>query len=351
MDTKLKRVLFQGSLSGLRNRYNNTYIQRDRETAVKLAQELGRKLIEGGLGIILSGAAELDEELGSAAVEACKALSIKPENMIVTYRDGGAPKTGFGRVLEPPQIHWNDIRTFLVMECDAVIGLAGGKGTRDVLQKAFLARKPVFPIATIPGGAKDEYSEFKRNKWFDGYHGDLEFLGTFNLGPAEMAEQIATCCRQLLQPKPSQGVVIVHGHDDDLVSSLVKLLEKLSLQPIVLKRRANEGKSIFQKLHEAIDQANYAFVLYTPDDEVGGASNVFRARQNVIFEHGFFVGVLGRDKVCMIVKDKDRVEMPDDVHDFIRLETTRAGGIGAVKQEIARELRQAGFHIDIPDWI
>ena len=43
----------------------------------------------------------------------------------------------------------------------------------------------------------------------------------------------------------------------------------------------------------------------------------FRARQNVIFEMGFFIGVLGRKNVCAIHEDVENFELPSDYQGVI----------------------------------
>ena len=37
-----------------------------------------------------------------------------------------------------------------------------------------------------------------------------------------------------------------------------------------------------------------------------------RARQNVVFEYGLFIGALGRDRVCCLL-NKDTTERPSDI--------------------------------------
>ena len=64
-----------------------------------------------------------------------------------------------------------------------------------------------------------------------------------------------------------------------------------------------------EKFEENAKRADIAFALLTPDDfatEEGSG----RARQNVIFELGFFVGKLGRKNVCALYEDG--VEIPSD---------------------------------------
>lgn len=86
-------------------------------------------------------------------------------------------------------------------------------------------------------------------------------------------------------------------------------------------------------------------VLLTPDD-LGTPKDRRddlkpRARQNVIFELGFFIGRLGRSKVCALVKGN--VETPSDYDGVVYTELDDAGGW---KTKLTQELKAAGLNID-----
>jgi predicted nucleotide-binding protein len=91
----------------------------------------------------------------------------------------------------------------------------------------------------------------------------------------------------------------VHGHDEAVLQGLARFLEKLGLEAIVLREQPNKGLTIIEKFEDSADEVGFAVVLLTPDD-VGGIaaqdSQSARARQNVIFELGYFSGKLGRGK-------------------------------------------------------
>jgi len=87
-------------------------------------------------------------------------------------------------------------------------------------------------------------------------------------------------------------------------------------------------------------------VLLTPDD-IGGRANDLeellpRARQNVIFELGFFIGKLGRERVCAL--HKGEVEIPSDFSGVLWI---RSDPEGAWQFKLARELKAAGFEVDL----
>ena len=90
---------------------------------------------------------------------------------------------------------------------------------------------------------------------------------------------------------------------------------------------------------------SYAIALLTPDD-VGNtaleSTNLkLRARQNVVFEFGYFMGKLGRHNVVALVKDD--VEIPSD---YLGVLYIQIGDNDAWRYELIKELKAAGFDID-----
>lgn len=140
-------------------------------------------------------------------------------------------------------------------------------------------------------------------------------------------------------------IFIVHGHDDALKNEVQLLLTRLDLEPIVLHEQINRGQNIIDKFEKNAD-VGFAIVLYTPCD-IGRSNtkteqeNQPRARQNVIFEHGYFVAKLGKENVFTL--RKDNVEIPSDLNGIL-YETYDIPG--AWKHRIARELQSSGYEID-----
>ena len=141
----------------------------------------------------------------------------------------------------------------------------------------------------------------------------------------------------------NKRVFIVHGHDDKIKWDVSNFLRKLNLEPVILHEQANRGKTIIEKIESETD-VGYGIVLYTPCDK-GGTKDTdfenmkFRARQNVIFEHGFLIARLGRDRVCALL-DGD-VEQPSDIDGVLYVKYQ-----GDWKLTVANELRSAGYDID-----
>lgn len=142
-------------------------------------------------------------------------------------------------------------------------------------------------------------------------------------------------------------VFVVHGHDDTVKESVARVLEKLSLEAIVLHEQPNNGNTIIEKFEQNSDVA-FAVVLLTPDD-VGAKQDSQdslnpRARQNVIFELGFFCGKLGRKHVAALIKGG--IEIPSDYNGIAYINIDPAG---AWKFQLAQEFKAAGMNVDLND--
>src|SRR5205823_10915237 len=100
-------------------------------------------------------------------------------------------------------------------------------------------------------------------------------------------------------------VFIVHGHDRASKAEVDGFIRKLGFEPIILHERPNKGRALITKFREEAAGAGFAVVLMTPDD-LGRAEKAVdlnrRARQNVVFELGFFIGKLGPENVAALVE-------------------------------------------------
>lgn len=139
-------------------------------------------------------------------------------------------------------------------------------------------------------------------------------------------------------------VFIVHGHDNAAKQEVARLVERLGLEAIILHEQVNRGKTIIEKIEE-YSNVGFAIVLYTPCDEgkVKGTTDLKdRARQNVVFEHGYLIGKLGRERVSALVRGD--IEKPNDLSGVVYIDMDYAGGW---KFSLAREMKSVGYEIDM----
>lgn len=138
-----------------------------------------------------------------------------------------------------------------------------------------------------------------------------------------------------------ERVFIVHGHDNGLKDTVARYVSEIGLEPVILHEQANKGRTIIEKLEEEVAQTVFGIVIYTPDDRGNVARKktyLPRARQNVIFEHGFLMSKLGRDRVCCIVAGN--IEKPSDNDGVLYIEFDDKGGW---KSELKKELMAANI--------
>ncbi|MBJ9756647.1 TIR domain-containing protein [Burkholderia cepacia] len=140
----------------------------------------------------------------------------------------------------------------------------------------------------------------------------------------------------------SRRVFVVHGHDGEARETVARFLTKLGFEPIILHEQANQGRTIIEKF-EAHGDVGFAVVLLTPDDEgrVKGGELQSRARQNVVLELGYFIGKLGRGKVCALKRGE--LELPSD---YLGVVWEKMDDGGGWRQALGRELQAAGHVID-----
>ena len=138
-------------------------------------------------------------------------------------------------------------------------------------------------------------------------------------------------------------VFVIHGKDEGIKETVARFLQTIGLEPVILHEQANRGRTIIEKFEEHA-QVGFAVALLTPDD-IGSLKEERnnlnpRARQNVIFEFGYFIGKLGRERVCALVKGD--VEKPSDYDGVLYITLDKSGGWN---NELIRELKTAGIPI------
>jgi predicted nucleotide-binding protein len=148
------------------------------------------------------------------------------------------------------------------------------------------------------------------------------------------------------QPSHSKKVFLVHGRNEAVLHGVARFLEKLGLDVTILREQPNEGKTIIEKFAEFSD-VGFAIVLLTADDRGGLANDTFeqqrpRARQNVILELGYFLGKIGRKRVCALYQSG--VEIPSDYQGVLFVGLDDAG---AWKLSLAKELKACGIDVDM----
>jgi len=141
-------------------------------------------------------------------------------------------------------------------------------------------------------------------------------------------------------------IFLVHGHDTGLREKVENQLRRWisPVEVVILDQQASRGQTLVEKFEEHAGTATFAIVLATPDDE-GKARDATqlkpRARQNVVFEMGYFFAMLGRGRVAVV---NTGVEQPSDVAGIAYIDLN----LSDWRQRLGRELNAAGIQ---GDWL
>lgn len=148
-----------------------------------------------------------------------------------------------------------------------------------------------------------------------------------------------------MSAKNRRNVFISHGHDEEAITTVTKFVENLGLKVTVLNEQPKKGQTIIDRFEEQAGEAGFAIVLLTPDD-VGSSKATgkrkLRARQDVIFELGYFLGGLGGERVCALYKEG--VELPSGIRDvaYVPMDSDDDW-----KLKLSQGMRKAGLSVDM----
>jgi predicted nucleotide-binding protein len=168
----------------------------------------------------------------------------------------------------------------------------------------------------------------------------VEALGDASAVTAGPAEEV---------PEQGQQIFIVHGHANDVKEAVGRLLEKVGNHKVViLHEQPSEGRTLIEKFEDHAGVSDTAVVLLTADDVGGvmpndgaGPDLSPRARQNVVFELGFFVGRFGRSRVVVLYGKG--VELPSDFKGVVYIPLDD----DSWRYKLLQELRSAGLDLDL----
>ena len=141
----------------------------------------------------------------------------------------------------------------------------------------------------------------------------------------------------------AKGVFVVHGRSE-LRHEVARFIENdLKLRAIILEEQPNLSQTVIEKFEKHAREAGYAVVLLTPDDKGCLAHDwsngaMMRARQNVIFELGYFFAKLGRKRVACLKTDESIEDPSDAVVAYIFMDSDYGW-----KEKLRKELRAVGI--------
>jgi len=219
----------------------------------------------------------------------------------------------------------------------AEAAISGGRTTGMIVFQNVRKRKPDLPIIALTAtNDPDTVSILKRDT-------HTRFLPKWSMPSMEYVIRTIEETLGIDHPKIFPKSFIVHGRDDETKLAVKNYLQNtLKLpEPIILHEQPSMGRTLIDKFEHYAADAQLVFVLLTPDDKVVSVDSSNdekrRARQNVIFELGFFLGILGRLSGRVFLLHKGPIELPSDLSGIVYIDMSR--GIDAAGEQIRKELQ------------
>ena len=202
------------------------------------------------------------------------------------------------------------------------------------------AVKEINPAIRIIG--MSFYTDKETKDWF--YEYGYTFLNKSEMLSSDTNEAIDIIeqAAKKRDQKKSPQCFIVHGHDTRTLRQLVNYIRNNLRwkEPKILRDLPSHGRTIIEKFEDVARSIDIVFVLLTPDDKAVAlnAPNFAkrRARQNVIFELGYFFAKLQRTGGRVILLHKGDVELPSDISGIIYIAIDN--GIEAADESLKKEL-------------
>ncbi|MES2139528.1 MAG: nucleotide-binding protein [Bacteroidota bacterium] len=210
---------------------------------------------------------------------------------------------------------------------------------KDILKKISLS-----PTISFGGMSESIYV----SSWESGKNKIVNLIDTMledlELSELDSANKNKISSSSIVQ---NNNIFIVHGHNEEMKASVARVLDKLSLSPVILHEQANKGRTIIEKFSDH-SEVGFAVVLLSADD-FGYSINQkpdegkLRARQNVILELGYFIGQLGRERVVALVETAENFEFPSDYQGVIYIPYDKDG---TWRFLLLKELKACDYNVD-----
>jgi len=144
-------------------------------------------------------------------------------------------------------------------------------------------------------------------------------------------------------------VFVAHGHNFETRDIVNDFLRSIGLEAVNLADEPDRGDTIIEKFERYSKDANFAIALFTADD-VGYAKGREkdkkpRARQNVVFEFGYFLAKLGRNRARLLLQQG--AELPSNISGMLYIEMDPSG---KWRNQLLRELNDAGLPVTSRPW-
>lgn len=140
--------------------------------------------------------------------------------------------------------------------------------------------------------------------------------GTINKKPTDNVDEQKNKTPKINDSNEIATIFIGHGGSKDWYELKIFLEERLKLKVIEFNSISQPGMGIKERLKEMLNEANFAFLVMTAEDEHGDSK--LHARPNVVHEIGLFQGKVGFEKA--IILKADNCEIFSNIDGLTRLD-------------------------------
>jgi len=145
----------------------------------------------------------------------------------------------------------------------------------------------------------------------------------------------------------TKNILIIHGRNDNIKDKVANFISRLGIEPIILNEQINRGQTLLEKLEEYSD-ISVAIIIFTNED-MGNSNDESeyekRAKQNFIFEAGYFLGNLGEKNMIVVAEQSVMLPSVLEGYDYYKMDSEDKW-----KEEIAEKLKDMKrFNIDMSD--
>jgi len=140
----------------------------------------------------------------------------------------------------------------------------------------------------------------------------------------------------------NKNVFIAHGRSVKERDELAEIVREFGCNPIIMQLEEKGGGALIEEFETLAKKCVFALILLTPDDPQATSlkdEEIFHARQNVIFEMGWFYRSLG--KSCTRLIYKKEVELPSDVTGIVYIKFSES--VYEKRDSIRRSLVEGGL--------
>ena len=286
-----------------------------------LALELGRRLMTETSAMLVTGGLKskgpgmrpaLDAVVAEAARKALGSTMEAVSQRIMTMlpeagRDGpDFKRVEIGTVVRVPYADRRSRRYAMVVHSDAVVAIGGSDSTREVIDLAYIAGKPLIPIPSTGGAAMSAWQDYEPELRSRLNTSDSEIA---DLNDSEVLSQGVTAClgilRRVLLPRCFVAMPFIQRHPVPNAYETISNVVKSKGYQVVRVDQEKFSGSIVEEVWDAIHHCDLAVVDLTAH------------RPNVYYEMGI-AHALGKPTLLLVHSEDGNV--PDDIPFDIRVQ-------------------------------